>query len=108
MAELIEQAIAAPAPTIVLQSATAAVVNDVQGVGKSKPRWVWRYSGAADHTTAWKDLTPAQRERVLSLMPREYLMPDESRIGKLVTANDGNVKIPGVECFDIGSTSVRG
>ena len=105
-AQIVAQAIAAPPPTVVLPSVTAAV--DVKGVGKSRPRWVWRYAGAADHETPWHKLTPEARQRIMTLLPREYLMPNESAISRVVTGMDGNVKIPGVEVFDIGSTAVRG
>lgn len=104
--QVLEQAIAAPAPVVVLPSSTAAV--EVAGVGKSKPRWVWRYRGAPDHETTWKQLSPADRAAVMALFPRQYCMPDESAITKLVTAMEGNVKIPGIEIYDIGRTSVRG
>lgn len=107
-AQILEQAIAAPAPVVVLPSETADVIADVKGVGKSKPRWVWRYLGAADHEVAWNKLTPEQRQRILALLPREYLMPDESVITKLVSGMSGNIKIPGIEIYDIGSTPVRG
>lgn len=104
--QIIEQAIAAPAPVVVLQNETAAVA--VAGVSKSKPRYVWRYLGAADHEVAWNKLTTDQRARIMALLPREYCMPNESAITKLVTGMDGNIKIPGVEIYDIGSTAVRG
>jgi len=103
---ILQEAITAPPPVVVLPSVTAAV--EVAGVGKSKPRWVWRYQGAPDHETPWKKLDPALRKRLMALIARDYLMPDESAIGKIVTATDGNVKIPGIEVYDIGSTTVRG
>lgn len=104
--QIIEQAIAAPTPTVVLPSVTASV--EVKGVGRSKPKYVWRFMGAPDHETGWKKLTPEQRQRVMSLIPRQYLMPDESAITAIVNGMSGNVQIPGIEIYDIGSTPVRG
>jgi len=69
---------------------------------------VWRYLGAADEEPPWQKLPPEARARIMTLIPREYLCPNESLISKVVTGMDGNVKIPGIEVFDIGSTSVRG
>lgn len=105
-AQIVAQAIAAPAPTVVLPSVTAAV--DVKGVSKSRPRWVWRYLGAPVHETPWHTLSPEARQRIMALLPREYLMPNESAISKVVTGMDGNIKIPGIEVYDVGSTAVRG
>ena len=33
------------------------------------------------------------------LLPREYLIPDETRIGKMVRASEGKIEIPGVEVY---------
>lgn len=102
--QILEEAIAAPAPIVVLPSTTV----DVAGVNDSKPHYVWRYLGAPDHETAWKKLTPEQRRRIMALLPREHCMPDESSITALVKARNGDVRIPGIEIYDIGSITVRG
>jgi hypothetical protein len=36
------------------------------------------------------------------LIPREYLCPDEKKIGKIVKANGAKTSIPGIEVYDIG------
>jgi len=42
-----------------------------------------------------------------SIVPREYLMPDEKKIGQFVKANKANTKIAGVEVYDAGTTVIR-
>ena len=34
-----------------------------------------------------------------ALIPREYLVPDEVKIGKVVRATEGKIEIPGIECY---------
>jgi hypothetical protein len=41
------------------------------------------------------------------LIPREYLCPDEKKIGKIVKANGTKTNIPGIEVFDIGTVVIR-
>ena len=43
-----------------------------------------------------------------SLIPREYLMPDESKIRKMVKAFKEDAKIPGVKVFSKNTISSRG
>jgi hypothetical protein len=43
----------------------------------------------------------------LLLVPRDYLMIDEVKIGSVVRASKGTIKIPGVECYSEDSTSVK-
>jgi vancomycin resistance protein YoaR len=41
------------------------------------------------------------------VLPREFLMPDEVKIGKVVRAMKGATKIPGIRVFDAGSLVVK-
>lgn len=100
--QVIEQAIAAPAPVVSLPSTRAAVA----GVSMAE-NWQFCYEGASTGEK-WKDLTSEQRERLLRLLPREVLCPDEAVIGKLVKALKSGTKIPGVRAYDAGSVRVRG
>lgn len=42
-----------------------------------------------------------------ALIPREYMTPDEKKIGQIVRAMKGATNIPGVEVYDAGGTVVR-
>jgi hypothetical protein len=42
-----------------------------------------------------------------SLIPREYLVPDEKKIGRIVRALKGDANIPGVRAYSEKSTAVR-
>jgi hypothetical protein len=43
-----------------------------------------------------------------NLLPHEYLMPDLSKLTKVTKALKGQTSIPGWECWDAGSTVVKG
>ena len=105
--QIVEQAIAAPAPVVVLPSTAV----DVVGVG-SRENWTWTYLGmgtkADGSPRRWKDLTDAERQQVMKFLPREYLEPSEAAIGKVVKALKSATKIPGVSPVDVGTVSVRG
>lgn len=100
--QVLEQAIAAPAPIVALPSTAV----DVSGVS-IRENWQFVYSGGSPGQK-WKDLTDEQRKRVLALLPREYLMPDEAAIGRVVKALKSSAKIPGVQAWDAGTVAVRG
>jgi vancomycin resistance protein YoaR len=42
-----------------------------------------------------------------AVLPREFLMPDESKIGKVVKAMKAATKIPGIKVWDAGTMVVR-
>jgi hypothetical protein len=100
--QILEQEIAAPAPVVVLPSTNV----EVSGVSV-RENWQYVYSGGSPGQK-WKDLTDEQRKRVISLIPREFLMPDESAIGRVVKAMKSGTKIPGVQAYDAGTVAVRG
>jgi len=100
--QILEQEIAAPAPVVALPSTNV----EVSGVS-TRANWQFVYQGASPGQR-WKDLTDEQRKRVLALLPREFLMPDEAAIGRVVKAMKSSTKIPGVQAFDAGTVAVRG
>lgn len=100
--QILQQEIAAPAPIVALPSTRV----EVSGVS-IRENWTFVYVGASPGQR-WKDLTDDQRKRVLSMMPREFLLPDESAIGRVVKAMKSGTKIPGVNAFDAGTVAVRG
>jgi hypothetical protein len=73
--QVIEQAVNAPPPPVIMQSTIPQVA------GKST-REVWRFRVIDD-----------------SKIPREYLTVDEIKIGAVVRALKGKTKIPGIEVY---------
>jgi hypothetical protein len=100
--QVIEQAIVAPAPIVIMPSAAV----DVVGV-TTRENWQFLYQGGSPGQK-WKDLSDEQRKRVLQLIPRDYLMPDEAAIGRVVKAMKSGTKIPGLQAYDAGTIAVRG
>lgn len=84
MAEMvIQQAAEAPAPVVVLQTAVP------KGMGVSAQKnWKFRIVNEA-------------------LIPREYLSPDEKKIGAVVRSQKNLAKIPGIEIYSEESVRVR-
>jgi hypothetical protein len=80
-AAVIEQAVAAPIPVVTLPN----VRQQVEGL-KTRRVWKWRYIGN-------------DRTRAMSLIPREYLMPDETKIGRYVQAMKESSAVPGIQVF---------
>jgi cation transport ATPase len=74
-ASIVEEALAAPAPVVVLPDTTAGV----EGL-TFRRRWLWRPQNAA-------------------LVPREFLCLDEKKIGAYVRAMKGSGAIPGLEIY---------
>lgn len=90
-AAVMAEAIAAPAPVVALPDVTRAVA------GLSfRRRWLWRYTGGPDDVSK---TPPAVAERAKALMPRDYLIPDEKKIGAYVRAMKGGARIPGVDVY---------
>lgn len=100
--QVIEQAIAAPMPVVSVPS----VAVEVSGVS-IRENWVPVFVGASPGQS-WKDLTDDQRKRVMALLPREFCIPDESAIRRVVKAMKSSTKIPGVQAYDAGTVAVRG
>jgi aminopeptidase N len=80
---VIEQAIAAPPPPVILQS----TVPQVQGKS-SRQQWKFRVTNEA-------------------LIPREYLCVDEQKLGAVVRALKDKTRIPGIEVYPDPVVSFR-
>jgi hypothetical protein len=80
---VLETAAAAPAPVVVLPPA----VEKQEGVSM---RQTWKYRITDER-----------------LIPREYLMVNESAIGAVVRAQKGMTKIPGIQAYSESGVSVR-
>jgi hypothetical protein len=80
---VIEQAIAAPPPPVILQS----TVPQVQGKS-SRQQWKFRITNEA-------------------LIPREYLCVDEQKLGAVVRALKDKARIPGIEVYPDAVVSFR-
>lgn len=93
-AQVLEQAVAAPAPVVVLPTQIA----DTKGVSY-RANWKWRPIGGD---------TPENRARAVKLVPREYLALDEKKLNAYAKAHGASAKIPGIEFYDAGSVTVRG
>lgn len=100
--QILEQEIAAPAPVVILPSRSVEVIGVT-----ARENWQFKYVGCATGQR-WKDLTDEQRKRIMSMLPREFLVPDESAIGRVVKAMKSGTRIPGVEVYDAGTIAVRG
>lgn len=92
-AQVLEQAVHAPAPVIALQSR----VPDVKGMS-FRSNWKWRPIGGD---------TPEARARAAKLVPRDYLDLDDKKLNAYAKAHGASGRIPGIEFYDAGSVSVR-
>jgi len=90
-AAVLEEAIAAPAPIVVLPDET----KSIEGLQFTR-RWLWRYSGGPKVV---KDTPPEIVARTMELIPRAYLCVDEKKVGALVRNSKGTLKIPGVDVY---------
>jgi hypothetical protein len=80
---VIEEAVAAPAPVVVLPS-TVPKQDGISG----RTNWKYRITDEA-------------------VIPREYLSPDPVKIGAVVRAQKSLARIPGIEVYPEESVSVR-
>jgi hypothetical protein len=98
---VVEHAVAAPPPVVTLPPPPK-----VSGVS-SRANWQFKFAGCAA-AIPWDRLPQEDRDRVLRLLPREYLRPDEVAIGRVVKAMKGATRIPGIEAYDAGTVAVSG
>jgi len=90
-AAVVADAIAAPAPVVVLPDATKAV----EGL-KFTRRWLWRFAGGPADL---KQTPPTVLARTMQLIPREYLCVDEKKVGAIVRSSKGTIRIPGIDVY---------
>lgn len=94
-AAVIEEAIAAPARTVVLPN----VRREVAGL-KTKRVWKWRFSGGpAPVKDILKEAPPVVLERVMGMLPKEWCDPSVSRISAYVDALKDKANIPGITVY---------
>lgn len=87
LAKAIEAAPVVPPPVVVAKEAKPAPTAS-GGTVSTREEWDFRIVDA-------------------SLLPRDYLMPDEKTIRAVVKARKGNTQIPGVEVFTVADVTVR-
>ena len=89
-AAVVDEAISAPAPVVVLP-------NDLAHV-RFRRRWCWKFSGGPAEIKR----TPADvLKRALDGMPREFLCIDEAKIGGYVRSMKASGKIPGIDIYAV-------
>ena len=90
-ASVLAEAIAAPAPVVVLPNVTQGVVTFTRV-------WKWRYPGGTDDA---RTSPPAVVQRTLALIPREFLKVDEAKLGTYARAMKGGATVPGIEFYHV-------
>lgn len=88
-AAVLAEAIAAPAPVVVIP-------NELKGVIKTVRRYLWRYPGG---TADAKTCDPRIVTRAMALVPREFLKVDEQKVGAYVRSMKDAAKIPGLQIY---------
>jgi hypothetical protein len=90
-AAVMAEAIAAPTPVVALPDVT----KQVAGL-RFRRSWHWRYMGGPSEVAK----TPPQiLARSLSLVPREFLTLDESKVQRYASAMKQSASVPGLEFF---------
>ncbi len=75
---VIAEAIAAPAPVVVLPDVT-------KGVVRFRREWKWRYT--------------TDEARALQVLPRTYLAVDTKKIGSYARDHKGSAALPGIQVY---------
>lgn len=92
-AAVLAEALDAPLPSVALSSAT----KDVAGL-KFRKRYLWRYAGGPnDPSTTPGDVIA----RTLAVIPREFVIVDETRLGQYARAMKGAGKVAGIEFYSV-------
>jgi hypothetical protein len=91
-AAVVDEAIAAPRPIIALPDVT----KGIEGLSFAR-RWKWKYhDGPADV----RDTPPEVLARALALMPREFLIVDEKKLGQYARTMKASARVPGIDFYD--------
>jgi hypothetical protein len=90
-AQVLAEAIAAPAPVVVLPDET----QQIEGLHFTR-RYLWRYAGGPQDLD---QTPPAVVARTMELIPRTYLQVDEKKVGAIVRASKGTIAIPGLDIY---------
>lgn len=89
-AAVLDTAIAAPAPVVVLPDTTKAA-----GL-KTRRRWCWKFAGGPADL---KRTPPALVARTMAIIPREYTTIDDKKIGAYVRSMRESARIPGIDVY---------
>lgn len=94
-AAIIEEAIAAPMPTV----SYGNIRSEVAGL-KTRREWRWRFVGGPNKVKdILRETPPAVLAKAMTRLPREYLQPDVRTIDKYVEAMQEKANIPGIEVY---------
>jgi hypothetical protein len=88
-AAVLAEAIAAPPPVVVLPDPNRDLVSFTR-------RWKWRYAGGPSDISK---TPPEIVRRTLAILPEEFKMADEKKIGAYARSMKSSGRIPGVEIF---------
>ena len=91
-AAVVAEAITAPAPIVALPDPT----RGIEGLAFTR-RYHWRFEGGPAEV---KDTPPHVLARALALIPREFLMVDDKKLGAYARAMKGSATVPGIEFYD--------
>jgi hypothetical protein len=91
--QVLEAAVHAPAPVIVVSSTLAPT----RGV-TYRPNWKWRPIGGD---------TPQNRARAEKLVPRDLMELSDKKLNAYAKAHGASARVPGIEFYDAGSVAVR-
>jgi hypothetical protein len=92
-AAVIEEAITAPAPVVVLPDTT----RTVEGLHFTR-RWCWRYAGGPADV---RNTPPDVLARALAMLPASFLMIDEKKIGAYARSMKASARVPGIEFYAV-------
>jgi hypothetical protein len=94
---ILEEAIAAPMPTVTV----ANVRSEVRGL-RTREVWRWRFTGGPSKVKDILKETPAATvAKVMKLLPREFCAPDVATIDAYVDAMKSKASIPGIEVYKV-------
>jgi hypothetical protein len=92
-AAVIEEAIAAPAPVVVLPDVT----KTVEGLHFTR-RWCWKYAGGPADV---RETPPDVLARALALIPAEFLGVDEKKVGAYARSMKASARVPGIDFYAV-------
>lgn len=90
-AAILEEAVAAPAPVVALPDPVREVVSFTR-------RWRWKYVGGPENVA---HTPPDVLRRALAVLPDEFKMPDEKKIGAFARSMKSSGRIPGIEIYAV-------
>jgi hypothetical protein len=92
-AAVLDEAITAPAPVVVLPDAT----KGVEGLHFTR-RWCWKYAGGPADV---RNTPPDVLARALAMLPASFLMVDEKKIGAYARSMKASARVPGIDFYAV-------